>query len=224
MKITTTAFVLKTSIFKESSLIVRLFTLEKGKATYIIKAAMRQKSPNKAIYQQLNEIKIDYSHYPKRQIHPVYNSKLLNDWTSICTDLKKTLLCTAMLEIIDKTFDENIPDKKTYKVLSMAMRYFEQNDKNLNNAFYFFLLHFLRNSGYDIINAKDHPIVKRFQQKNSAILSDLSNIFESDFIINNKNNLTTSYDRKIMSQFIGELVRYNFPDLKSFSVAKDVFN
>ena len=224
MKISTTAFVLKTSIFKESSLIVRLFTLEKGKATYIIKAAMRQKSPNKAIYQQLNEIKIDYSHYPKRQIHPVYNSKLLNDWTSICTDLKKTLLCTAMLEIIDKTFDENIPDKKTYKVLSMAICYFEQNDKNLNNAFYFFLLHFLRNSGYDIINAKDHPIVKRFQQKNSAILSDLSNIFESDFIINNKNNLTTSYDRKIMSQFIGELVRYHFPDLKSFSVAKDVFN
>ena len=224
MKISTTAFVLKTSIFKESSLIVRLFTLEKGKATYIIKAAMRQKSPNKAIYQQLNEIKIDYSHYPKRQIHPVYNSKLLNDWTSICTDLKKTLLCTAMLEIIDKTFDENIPDKKTYKVLSMVMCYFEQNDKNLNNAFYFFLLHFLRNSGYDIINAKGHPLVKRFQQKNSAILSDLSNIFKSDFIINNKKNLTTSYDRKIMSQFIAELVRYHFPDLKSFSVTKDVFS
>jgi len=224
MKISTTAFVLKTSIFKESSLIVRLFTLEKGKATYIIKAAMRQKSPNKAIYQQLNEVKIDYSHYPKRQIHPVYNSKILNDWTSICTDLKKTLLCTAMLEIIDKTFDENIPDKKTYKVLSMVMCYFEQNDKNLNNAFYFFLLHFLRNSGYDIINAKGHPLVKRFQQKNSAILSDLSNIFKSDFIINNKKNLTTSYDRKIMSQFIAELVRYHFPDLKSFSVAKDVFS
>jgi len=224
MKISTTAFVLKTSIFKESSLIVRLFTLEKGKATYIIKAAMRQKSPNKAIYQQLNEVKIDYSHYPKRQIHPVYNSKILNDWTSICTDLKKTLLCTAMLEIIDKTFDENIPDKKTYKVLSMVMCYFEQNDKNLNNAFYFFLLHFLRNSGYDIINAKGHPLVKRFQQKNSAILSDLSNIFKSDFIINNKKNLTTSYDRKIMSQFIAELVRYHFPDLKSFSVTKDVFS
>ena len=99
MKISTPAFVLKTSIFKESSLIVRLFTLEKGKATYIIKAAMRQKSPNKAIYQQLNEIKIDYSHYAKRQIHPVYSSKLLNSWTNICSDLKKTVLCTAMLEL-----------------------------------------------------------------------------------------------------------------------------
>jgi len=223
MKISTTAFVLKTSIFKESSLIVRLFTLDKGKVNYIIKAAMRQKSPNKAIYQQLNEIKIDYSHYTKRQIHPVYNSKLLNDWTNICSDLKKTVLCTAMLEIIDRTFDENTPDKKTYKVLNLVMHFFEKNDKNLNNAFYFFLLHFLRNSGYDIINAKGHPIVKRFKQKNPELLSDLSNIFESDFIVS-KNNLTTNYDKRVMSQFIAELVRYHFQDVKSFSVAKDVFN
>ena len=56
MKIKTNAFVLKTTLFKESSLIIRLFTREKGKSTYIIKAAMWQKSPNKAIYQQLNEV------------------------------------------------------------------------------------------------------------------------------------------------------------------------
>ena len=48
MKIKTPAFVLKTTIFKESSLIIRLFTREKGKCTYIVKAAMRQKSPPEA--------------------------------------------------------------------------------------------------------------------------------------------------------------------------------
>ena len=56
-----------------------------------------------------------------------------------------------------------------------------------------------------------------------AFLSDLSKIFESDFILN-KNNFTTNYDKKVMSQFIAELVRYHFPDVKSFSVAKDVFS
>ena len=62
MKIKTHAFVLKTTIFKESSLIIRLFTREKGKSTYVEKAAMRQKSPNKAIYQQLTEEQIESSH------------------------------------------------------------------------------------------------------------------------------------------------------------------
>ena len=67
MKIKSHALVLKTTIFKESSLIIRLFTREKGKSTYIVKAAMRQKSPNKAIYQQLNEVEINYTHHPKKQ-------------------------------------------------------------------------------------------------------------------------------------------------------------
>ena len=139
MKIETNAFVLKTTLFKESSLIIRLFTREKGKSTYIIKAAMRPKSPNKAIYQQLNEVEIDYSHHPKKQIHPVYNTKLLCSWDNICADLKKTVLCTSMLEIIDKNYDEEIPDSDTYDTLKSVMSYFNQNNLNLNNAFYYFI-------------------------------------------------------------------------------------
>ena len=224
MKIKTQAFVLKTTIFKESSLIIRLFTREKGKSTYIVKAAMRQKSPNKAIYQQLNEVQIDYSHHPKRQIHPVYSAKLLNDWPDICSDLKKTVLCTSMLEIIDKTFDEDIPDKEIYKVLSAVMQYFNNYNQNLNNAFYYFVLHFLKNSGYDILNAKKHPTVVRFEQKNQNLLSDLNNIFNTDFSTTNKIIKNLDYDKKKMTQFMSELVRYHFPDVKSFKVAKDVFN
>ena len=224
MKISTPAFVLKTSIFKESSLIVRLFTREKGKSNYIIKAAMRQKSPNKAVYQQLNEIKIDYSHYPKRQIHPIYSSKTLNDWGGICKDLKKTVLCTTMIEIIDKSFDENIPDKQTYDILSAVMKYFNTNNQNLNNAFYYFIIHFLKNSGYDIINAKEHPIVKKFTQSYPKIPENLKMIFSSKFIFSKEENFDVDYDKKIMSKFISEIVNYHFSDVKSFSVAKDIFS
>ena len=224
MKIKTPAFVLKTTIFKESSLIIRLFTREKGKSTYIVKAAMRQKSPNKAIYQQLNEVEIDYSHHPKKQIHPIYSVKLINDWANICADLKKTVLCTTMLEIIDKTFDEDIPDYNTYRVLNSVMNYFNQNERNLNNAFYYFLLHFLKNNGYDILNAKKHPTVLRFQQKNPNILEDLNAIFFLDLSAMDKSVSNVRYEKKIMTQFMSEIVKYHFPDMKSFKVAKDLFN
>ena len=223
MKIKTSAFVLKTTIFKESSLIIRLFTREKGKCTYIVKAAMRQKSPNKAIYQQLNEIEIDYSHHPKKQIHPIYNVKLLNDWANVCADLKKTVLCTTMLEIIDKTFDEDIPDYNTYKVLNSVMKYFDKKEDDLNNAFYYFLLHFLKNSGYDILNAKKHPTVLRFQHKNPNILEDLNSIFCLDLHSGDESFNDIKYEKKIMTQFMSELVKYHFPDIKSFKVAKDLF-
>ena len=224
MKIKTHAFVLKTTIFKESSLIIRLFTREKGKSTYIVKGAMRQKSANKAIYQQLNEVEIDYSHHPKKQIHPVYSVKLVEDWENICTDLKKTVLCTSMLEIIDKSYDEEIPDTETYDTLKQVMRYFDSNSGNLNNAFYYFILHFLKNSGYNILNAKKHPVILRFQQKNSNILNDLNLIFDLDLNDMNEPENNLKYEKKIMTRFMSELVRYHFPDVKSFKVAKDLFN
>jgi len=224
MKIKTQAFVLKTTIFKESSLIIRLFTREKGKSTYIVKAAMRQKSPNKAIYQQLNEVQIDYSHHPKKQIHPVYSVKLLEDWENICADLKKTVLCTSMLEIIDKSYDEEISDTETYDTLKQVMSYFDSNSSNLNNAFYYFILHFLKNSGYNILSAKKHPIIQRFQQKNSNILSDLNLIFDLDLNEMHKSEKTPKYEKKIMIRFMSELVRYHFPEVRSFKVAKDLFS
>ena len=224
MKIKTHAFVLKTTIFKESSLIIRMFTREKGKSTYIVKAAMRQKSPNKAIYQQLNEVEIDYSHHPKKQIHPVYSVKLVEDWENICTDLKKTVLCTSMLEIIDKSYDEEIPDAETYDTLKQVMSYFDSNSSNLNNAFYYFILHFLKNSGYNILSAKKHPVILRFQQKNFNILNDLNLIFDLDLNEMNKQENNPKYEKKIMTRFMSELVRYHFPDVKSFKVAKDLFN
>lgn len=224
MKIKTHAFVLKTTIFKESSLIIRLFTREKGKSTYIVKAAMRQKSPNKAIYQQLNEVEIDYSHHPKKQIHPVYSVKLLEDWENICADLKKTVLCTSMLEIIDKSYDEEISDTETYDTLKQVMSYFDSNSSNLNNAFYYFILHFLKNSGYNILSAKKHPIIQRFQQKNSNILNDLNLIFNLDLNEMHKSENNPKYEKKIMTRFMSELVRYHFPDVRSFKVAKDLFS
>ena len=224
MKIKTHAFVLKTTIFKESSLIIRMFTREKGKSTYIVKAAMRQKSPNKAIYQQLNEVEIDYSHHPKKQIHPVYSVKLVEDWENICTDLKKTVLCTSMLEIIDKSYDEEIPDAETYDTLKQVMSYFDSNSSNLNNAFYYFILHFLKNSGYNILSAKKHPVILRFQQKNLNILNDLNIIFDLDLNKMNEPGNNPKYEKKIMTRFMSELVRYHFPDVKSFKVAKDLFN
>ena len=37
-----------------------------------------------------------------------------------------------------------------------------------------------------------------------------------------ENNL--NYEKKIMTRFMSELVRYHFPDVKSFKVAKDLFS
>ena len=223
MKISTPGIVLKTSLFKESSIIVRLFTLKRGKSSYIIKAAMRQKSPLKAIYQQMNEVEVNYVHNNKRQLQPIYDSKIINNWDNINTDLRKTILCLSMIEMIDKGFDETASDKSTYYLIKNILEYFNVADHGYNNAFYFFLIHFLSNTGYNIIDADEHPIIKRYITKEPNLLDQLKEIYNSDFVDRKNTNIEFSYNKKIMANLISDLVKYHLPDIKSFSVAKEIF-
>ena len=223
MKISTPGIVLKTSLFKESSIIVRLFTLKRGKSSYIIKAAMRQKSPLKAIYQQMNEVEVNYVHNNKRQLQPIYDSKIINNWDNINTDLRKTILCLSMIEMIDKGFDETASDQSTYYLIKNILEYFNVADHGYNNAFYFFLIHFLSNTGYNIIDADEHPIIKRYITKEPNLLDQLKEIYNSDFVDRKNTNIEFSYNKKIMANLISDLVKYHLPDIKSFSVAKEIF-
>ena len=223
MKVSTPGIVLKTSLFKESSIIVRLFTLKRGKSSYVIKAAMRQKSPLKAIYQQMNEVEVNYVHRNKRQLQPIYDSKILNDWDGINTDLRKTILCLSMIEMIDKGFDETTSDQNTYYLIKNTLEYFDLAERGYNNAFYFFLMHFLKNTGYNIIDADEHPIVRRYIMKEPSLQDQLKEIYYSNFIDTKNINIDFSYDKRTMANFISDLVKYHLPDIKSFSVAKEIF-
>jgi len=223
MKISSPAIVLKTTLFKESSIIARLFTLEKGKHSYVIKSAMREKSPLKSIYQQLNEIQVNYIHSNKRQLQPIYDSKLLNSWDNINADLKKTVLSLSIIEIIDKGFDEGDNDANTYHLLKDVLSYFNSEKNHHNDAFYFFVLHLLKNIGYNIIEAKEHPIVKRHLSKEAQLLEHIQEIYESDFLTNENSRNNFSYNKKIVPSFISDLIKYHLPDLKSFDVAREVF-
>ena len=223
MKVSTPGIVLKTSLFKESSIIVRLFTLKRGKSSYVIKAAMRQKSPLKAIYQQMNEVEVNYVHSNKRQLQPIYDSKILNDWDGINTDLRKTILCLSMIEMIDKGFDETTSDQNTYYLIKNTLEYFDLAECGYNNAFYFFLMHFLKNTGYNIIDADEHPIVRRYIMKEPNLQDQLKEIYYSNFIDTKNIKIDFNYDKRTMANFISDLVKYHLPDIKSFSVAKEIF-
>ena len=223
MKVSTPAIVLKTTLFKESSLIARLFTLEKGKSSYVIKSAMSQKSPLKAIYQQINEIEVNYTHSNKRQLQPIYDSKLLNGWNSINFDLKKIMLCLSIIEMIDRGFEEGDRDTETYYLLKNVLHYFDLEHNGYNNAFYFFVLHFLKNIGYNVIEAKEHPIIKSYLSQDQKLIQQLKEIYISNFLEEKNKKHIFNYNKKIMASFISDLIRYHLPDIKSFAVAKEIF-
>ncbi|GIT10158.1 MAG: hypothetical protein CM1200mP31_3270 [Candidatus Neomarinimicrobiota bacterium] len=65
----------------------------------------------------------------------------MNGWNSINFDLKKTLLCLSMIEMIDRGFDDGDKDTETYYLLKNVLHYFdlEQNDYNKHSFFLFYI-------------------------------------------------------------------------------------
>ena len=94
---------------------------------------------------------------------------------------------------------------------------------NYNNAFYFFVLHFLKNTGYNIIEAKEHPIVKRYLSKDPKLLEQLKEIYISNFLEEKNKKHIFNYNKKIVANFMSDLIKYHLPDIKSFAVAKEIF-
>ena len=113
----------------------------------------------------------------------------------------------------------DIDDQLDFEIVS----YLIKKNNNYNDAFYFFVLHLFKNLGYDIIAAKEHPIVKRHLSKEAKLLDYVQEIYESNFLKDKTSKASFSYNKKIISSFISDLIKYHFPDLKSFGVARDVF-
>ena len=128
-----------------------------------------------------------------------------------------------MIEMIDKGFDETTSDQNTYYLIKNTLEYFDLAERGYNNAFYFFLMHFLKNTGYNIIDADEHPIVRRYIMKEPNLQDQLKEIYYSNFIDTKNIKIDFNYDKRTMANFISDLVKYHLPDIKSFSVAKEIF-
>ena len=128
-----------------------------------------------------------------------------------------------MIEMIDRGFDDGDKDTETYYLLKNVLHYFDLEQNDYNNAFYFFVLHFLKNTGYNVIDAKEHPIVKRHLSKDSKLLEQLKEIYISNFLEEKNKKHIFNYNKKIVANFMSDLIKYHLPDIKSFAVAKEIF-
>ncbi len=66
-------------------------------------------------------------------------------------------------------------------------------------------------------------LLKDILQKSQNLLDQLKEIYNSDFVDKKNTNIEFGYNKKTMANFISDLVRYHLPDIKSFSVAKEIF-
>lgn len=226
MIINTSAVVLKSFPYGETSIIARCYTKDHGKVSLIVKGARRKKSPMAAYFQPMNYLDIVYYYRQTRSLQSVSKASFVEIWSDLSQDIKKIAHGFAVIELTDKTNTENDPHPELFDELVSVLKAFNSSGIRLNLIFWYFQIKLLTILGFKPdFHQLDQGNVKfpnPFRGPNSQnILEDLNNN-----TIDMISNITATYqDRKVISEYLTAFISYHIEgleELKSFSVLKQI--
>lgn len=226
MIINTSAVVLRSFPYSETSIIARCYTRDHGKVSLIVKGARRKKSPMAAYFQSMNYLDIVYYYRETRSLQSVSKASFVEIWSGLNQELRKIAYGLAVIELTEKTNTENDPHPELFDELIAVLKAFNSSELRLNIIFWYFQIKLLTILGFK-------PDFHQWEQGNvkfpnpfagpnsEKILTDLSNN-----PIDSISNITaTSKDRKAISEYLTAFINYHFEglgNLKTFSVLKQI--
>ncbi len=146
-QIKTQAFVIKSINWKDTSKIVSLYTREKGRVNVIAKGVRRKNHPQTANFEALNHIESIIYFLDKRELQNIGETTLINSFHKIRTDLEKTAVGFAILELIDTFFQQNETDAIFFDFLLIQFKTLEKST-NFQIVFWYFILKLLSYLGF----------------------------------------------------------------------------
>lgn len=226
MIINTSAVVLRSFPYSETSIIARCYTRDHGKVSLIVKGARRKKSPMAAYFQSMNYLDIVYYYRETRSLQSVSKAAFVEIWSGLNQELRRIAYGLAVIELTEKTNTEDDPHPELFDELIAVLKAFNSSELRLNIIFWYFQIKLLTILGFK-------PDFHQWEQGNvkfpnpfagpnsEKILTDLSNN-----PIDSISNITaTSKDRKAISEYLTAFINYHFEglgNLKTFSVLKQI--
>lgn len=226
MIINTSAVVLKSFPYGETSLIARCYTKDHGKVSVIVKGARRKKSPMAAYFQPMNYLDIVYYYRHTRSLQSLSKASFVEIWSDLNQDLKKIAHGLAVIELTEKTNTDNDPHPELFYELVSVLKAFNSSNLRLNLIFWYYQIKLLTILGFKPdFHQLDQGNVKfpnPFAGPNSQNILENLNDNTIDLISNITAN---SQDRKAISEYLTAFISYHFEgleELKSFSVLKQI--
>ena len=228
MIVNTSAIVLKSFSYGESSLIARCFSEKNGKISLVIKGAKRIKSPKAPYFQPLSYIDIIYNHKLNRDLQVLSKVNFRQYWSKILDDLYRVSLAISILELTDKALSFEDPHPNLYVMLKDVLSAINEKDSDPNLLFWFYECVLLSHLGFrPNLEQSDLPglnLPDLDEGPNSRLI--LSSLLSERLDKLPKDTVTES-DRKIVSKYLWVLLCYHFEGLnrvKSFQVARAILS
>jgi len=144
----TSAVVLKTWKFGETSKIVSLLTRDFGKIRVMAKGARSPKSQFKGCLEPLSHINIVFYDKKTRDLQLLSKTDLVDAHVRFMGDMTRTTLGFAAAELIDRAIIANEPQIKVFDLFADLLSAINRNSGFLEGLFWFFEGKFITLMGY----------------------------------------------------------------------------
>jgi len=228
MLIQTTAIVLKSFPYGDTSLIARCFTLEKGKMSFIIKGARSKKSGSAALFQPMSHIELIFNYKESRNLQIISKRSFIEIWPNIQNDLKRITLALSILEMTDKTLSDENPHPGLFHVLVETYRAFNKGKNNLNVLFWFYELALLSHLGFQPdLDQRELPGLMLPDPSEGPKSRKILEMLIKEDLASIDNLEVLPKDNRVISDYIQANLFYHFDtlnQLKSLNVLKKILS
>ena len=239
MLCSTKAIVLHQIKYRETSLVLHLYTREYGRISGIASNVFGKKSVIKAnIFQPLYLLDLQIYYKAGKDLHRVKEARLDYLFKSVHIDIKKSTVLLFLAETLYKTLKEEAPNEELFDFISQFIIHLDEDETRNQNLHLWFLLHLIHFLGFspgynpsaeimffDILNARyTNQVPPHSMYLNSELTHLWGQLLSQN--INYKMQVPSSLRRKLLDTI---LVFYKvhidgFSELKSYPVLKEIFN
>lgn len=149
MLVTTEGIVLHFIKYGESSIIAHIYTMDKGRQSYILNAARGKKSKNKAgVLQPLFLVELVSYQKDSREIQRIKEIKNSPAYQTIPFDVLKSTQAIFIAEILSKTLREQESSPPLFDFIKNSVLYFDLMDANTAGFHLWFLFRLTEYLGF----------------------------------------------------------------------------
>ncbi len=144
-------FVLNQRYFRESDLIVSIYTLEKGKVELVVRGGKKVLSKLRPGIELMNWVEIMMA--PGKNFSYLASVNPLSSWPQLRTDLRRLSLGLSTVELLDKITVEMSEKREVYYLLQEWFKWLNSNDYQSvvgYISFYYLALKWLSLLGYGL--------------------------------------------------------------------------
>jgi len=196
--------------YKETSIIVKIFTEEFGLQSYIVNSVRTKNTKTGiALYQPLTLLDLVVYHKSNKSINRISEIKCNSPFKSIPYDIKKTSIALFITEILSRTVKIESFNKQKFEFLYSSIKILDELETNFENFHIIFLIRLSKYLGFEPQSAQEivnqiHSWEKQYIDNNIQVKHD------SDLINMMNNYLSSGYNDVIKSN---NLIRNNIIDL-----------